>query len=64
MLGRRMEHFCVEVLRELGLFRLENRRLQHHLTGAFQCLKGLIREITPEYSSEPVVIGQKIMGLN
>lgn len=37
---RRMEHLCVEVLIELGLFSLENRRLQCHLIGTFQCLKG------------------------
>jgi len=43
--SREKEHlFCDERLRQMGLFSLENRRLQGHPVAAFQYLKGACKK--------------------
>lgn len=49
-----MEHLCCEEkLGELGLFRLERRRLQQDLIPAFQYLKGAYRKDEDRLFSRP-----------
>jgi len=52
------------MLRELGLFRLEQRGHWGDVTAAFQYLKGLIRKMGRGFLAGPVVIGQGLMVLN
>ncbi|KAK4830130.1 hypothetical protein QYF61_008557 [Mycteria americana] len=61
---RGMEYLpCEDRLRELGLLRLENRRLQGDLIAAFQYLKGAYKKDEDRLFNS-VVIGQGVMVLN
>lgn len=45
---------------KLREFRQKNRKLQRHLTAAFQYLKGLVRKIGTDVLARPVLTGQGV----
>jgi len=47
----------------LGLFSLQNRRLQGDLRAACQCLKEPARKFERDFLQEHAVIGQEVMAL-
>lgn len=49
MEGWEEDLYCEGRLRELELFKLENRRLQGGVLVAFQCLNGLIRKLRTNF---------------
>jgi len=62
---RGLEHLSYKkMLRELGLFSLEKRRLWGDFIVAFQYLKGAVGKMGNIFLARPVVTGQRVMVLN